>query len=1046
MQTTTIGQIYKIQATLGAGGMGTVYRGIDTRDESLVAIKQLKPELAQPEMIERFRREGQALRNLNHPNIVKLLDTIQEDGQHYLIMEYVSGGDLTALLYEERMPLEQLLAYAIDLADALTRAHKLNIIHRDLKPANVLIGEDGVLRLTDFGVAFDMTKQRVTAKEGLVGTAEYLAPETINGQDIDNRTDIWAFGIMLFEMLTGKTPFADRSLTAIVRNILENPLPDLENLCPDIPIALIDLVYRMLEKDRNARIASVRYVGAELEDILHGRDNPTQRNNLALTTEDLSLIKHNLPAESTPFIGRETEIETLTNFLSNPATRLVTILGMGGMGKTRLALETARQNISLDRSHPSPFSDGIYFIPLAPLNSANAVILTLAESIQFSFYAAHNPQQQLLDFLREKSILLVMDNFEHVLDAADLVQDILATAPHVKIIVTSRERLNLRGETVFNIGGMDGNEWDSVEAALNDNAVKLFLQSARRVQPSFDLAPADLPHLTRIFQIVQGMPLGIELAAAWVDALHIEEIAQEIQQNRNFLETEMRDVPDRHRSIRAVFDYSWALLAENERDIFAYLSVFRGGFTRDAAIAVTGIGLRTLTTLANKSLISRDSNGRYHIHALIREYAMDMLKNAGQDDILVEAHADYFAAFLNQILPDYSYRSDPTVLKQVAADIDNFRTAWQWAVDHQDVEKLTQMTLGFQMYFQMTGQFRDGFEIYKKVITVLENAETSLDKTALLVEMQTHFGWLAIRIGEIAEAKAAFERSYEHVYMVDLPAGHFEPMGSLGMVYNIMGDYEKAIAFGKESLDYSFKRGDDANAMSVYYVLTGSARNMGDYQAAKDYAAKGLALCDKIDDTWFRSYIHVDLGGIERAEGNYTAAKYHYQIAYDIRKNIFKDPRRNSAFPKHLGQIALLEGNPQEALPLFEESVRNYENIGDRAGLATALTGLGQTLTALQEYEQAKRQLQRALRLLVEMNAPPLILSTLVVFSRLLLQRGDTEQGHEILGVVLNHPQTNQETQDEAEAVLAEYGDENHEVLAQNKILLLDMVVTSLLN
>ena len=410
---------------------------------------------------------------------------------------------------------------------------------------------------------------------------------------------------------------------AIVKNILENPLPDLETLCPDIPIALIDLIYRMLEKDRKSRIASVRYVGAELEDILHGRNNPTQRTTID-TTDELNLIKHNLPAESTPFIGREAEIETLSHFLADPATRLVTILGMGGMGKTRLALATARQYISLDSTQPSPFENGIYFIPLAPLHAANAVILTLAESVQFSFYAAHNPKQQLLDFLREKSMLLVMDNFEHVLDAANLVGDILEAAPNVKIIVTSRERLNLRGETVFNIGGMALTDWENLDTAQDNNAVKLFLQSARRVQPSFDLKADDLPHLAQIFQMVQGMPLGIELAAAWVDALHLEEIAQEIQQNRHFLETEMRDVPERHRSIRAVFEYSWHLLGDSERDIFTYLSVFRGGFTRDAAIAVTGIGLRALTTLVNKSLISRDSDGRYHIHVLIREYAMEM--------------------------------------------------------------------------------------------------------------------------------------------------------------------------------------------------------------------------------------------------------------------------------------------------------------------------------------------------------------------------------------------------------------------------------------
>ena len=254
------------------------------------------------------------------------------------------------------------------------------------------------------------------------------------------------------------------------------------------------------------------------------------------------------------------------------------------------------------------------------------------------------------------------------------------------------------------------------------------------------------------------------------------------------------------------------------------------------------------------------------------------------------------------------------------------------------------------------------------------------------------------------------------------------------------------LPFCKESLDFSHKRGDNVNAMAVYYFLTGSARNIGDYEAAKDYAAKGLVLCDKINDTWFRSYIHVDLGGIERAEGNYTAAKYHYQIAYDIRKNIFQDPEGMALFPKHLGQVALLEGNPQEALTLFEESVHNYENLGDRAGLATALTGLAQTLTTLQNYEAAQTQLRHALRLLVDMNAPPLILSTLVVFSRLFLQRGDSDQGHELLSVVLSHPQTNQETRDEAVAVLHKYGDENHDELHREESQSLNDVVWQLLH
>jgi serine/threonine protein kinase/tetratricopeptide (TPR) repeat protein len=275
-QTLVAGR-YQIAQLIGRGGMGDVYRGIDTQTGEQIAIKRLHESIVEdnPDIVDRFRREGEALRKLDHPNIVKLLVTVEENGRHYLVMEYVGGGSLRDLIDEHaRLPLEAVLNIALDLADALTRAHRLNIIHRDIKPDNVLLAEDGTPRLTDFGVAHLGDRTRLTQTGSVIGTYAYLSPEACNGLELDERADIWSFGIMLFEMLTGRVPFHESGTAAILTAILTKPAPDINRLRPGLPQPLTDLLCRMLEKDRDRRIPSVRLVGAELEVLIRGIDTP----------------------------------------------------------------------------------------------------------------------------------------------------------------------------------------------------------------------------------------------------------------------------------------------------------------------------------------------------------------------------------------------------------------------------------------------------------------------------------------------------------------------------------------------------------------------------------------------------------------------------------------------------------------------------------------------------------------------------------------------------------------------------------------------------
>ncbi len=292
---------YEIIESIGQGGMGEVFRACDQQTGEFVAIKQLRPDVSMPGLLERFEREGEALRQLNHPNIVKMLASVEENNLHYLVMEYVQGGSLEELLrHEPKLSITRVLEIALDLADALTRAHRLKITHRDIKPANVLIAEDGTPRLTDFGVARIGSRTRVTETGSLIGTYAYLSPEACRTQDLDARTDIWSFGVMLYEMLAGRLPFSAEQGAAILVSILNDPVPPLAQFRPNVPSALAHLIERMLAKDRDDRIASVRQVGLELEAIIRDADTPIVASSPVLSqVADGDLVRFVTPTPTT---------------------------------------------------------------------------------------------------------------------------------------------------------------------------------------------------------------------------------------------------------------------------------------------------------------------------------------------------------------------------------------------------------------------------------------------------------------------------------------------------------------------------------------------------------------------------------------------------------------------------------------------------------------------------------------------------------------------------------------------------------------------------
>ena len=988
---------YQLGTRVGDGGMGTVFRGLDIDTGETVAIKVLKSEvmLADRENVERFVREGEALRQLRHPNIVKLLAAFEDHEKHYLVMEYVAGGSLDEVLRTASTPLsiDRVMRIALDLCDALTRAHRLGIIHRDLKPANVLMADDGTPRLTDFGLAYLVGEERISTSGAVLGTFAYLSPETLKGEAVDARTDIWAFGVMLFEMLTGKPPFTHVQPAQTVFAIMTADLPDLEALRPDCPVALVDLVYRMLEKERTQRIPSVRQVAAELESILQGRTSAAPSG--------ASPVRAGLPAQTTPFVGREEALAALLRLLTDPDVRLVTIHAPGGMGKTRLALEAAERLGDGDGA----FGNGVFLVELASLSSPEFLLSAIAESVGFKFYPGGQPKRQLLDYFRGKRVLLVLDNFEHVLEGAAVVNDILQAAPGVKVIATSRERLGFGAETLFALSGMDFPTEETAGHALDFSGVRLFVESARRVKQDFELGDDDSRHVAQICGLVGGMPLGIVLAASWVGMLSPREIAQEIAKSSDFLETDWLDVPERQRSIRAVFDHSWNLLSDEERAVFPKLSLFRGGFTRDAAQAVARAGLRTLAGLMNKSLVRRNpETGRYEIHELLRQYAEGRLRTSpASHEESLSGHTGYYAGFLKVREPRLKSGHPKASLDEIGDELDNVRAAWRWMLQRKDLDNIRQAVDTLDLFYsrraslpEAEATFRVAAETlhmpasamsteharllgmallsqakydgaqghYARAAALAAEAKSVLDEHAHRCEWAQALlegGLFTARAGEFSEGIRNAERglailrtagdSWSVANGLDLFAGF----------YTTAGDYTNAERCYRESIFIQESSGDRTIVLSSTVIGLGFVLTMqGSYPEGCRLMLAGLSKVGD-DDLFSKTKCLANLANARRNLGEYAAAEADARSCLGLSLEV-----GNWAFEVwsyfQLGDIFKEQGRYDEAETYHRSGYRRSEEMGDPMNMALGKLELG-TITLLRgRRTDAKKYFSESLR------------------------------------------------------------------------------------
>ena len=398
--------------------------------------------------------------------------------------------------------------------------------------------------------------------------------------------------------------------------------------------------------------------------------------------------------QHTFFVGRDTELDAISQLLQEPSCRLLSLTGPGGIGKTQLALKFA----DLQGKY---FHDGYAFVPLQPLNSPKFILSAIAENLPFDFSCKGDLLKQVFDYLSDKSLLLIMDNFEHLLEGVDLVSDLLAHAPSIKILATSRERLNLVEEWVYEVDGLSLPTNESESDIEQYGAVQLFMHHARRVHSRFTLTQSRKIAVSRICQLVGGMPLGIELASVWVRAMPCDVIADEVQQSLDILETPLRNVASRHRDMRAVFKPTWNRLTEPQRDAFMKLSVFRGSFTLEAAKVIAGASRRMLLELIDKSLMRLEKGGRYSLHELVRQYAEEQLNLSPQIyEQTLDLHRMYYMKILahcqNQIV---FLGKQKNGISTIGDELENIRLAWRRAVEQGQIKEIATGSEGLWNFY-----------------------------------------------------------------------------------------------------------------------------------------------------------------------------------------------------------------------------------------------------------------------------------------------------------------------------------------------------------
>ena len=709
-------------------------------------------------------------------------------------------------------------------------------------------------------------------------------------------------------------------------------------------------------------------------------------------------LPHNLPPQPNPFIGREAELGQLFALLNNPQQRLITIAGPGGSGKTRLALAAAA-------AQAYAFLDGVVFVPLASVESTAELTLTLANALGLTLTSQSEDRAQLLDYLRQKEMLLVLDNVEHVVDpTADLALKLLETAVQVKLLVTSREYLRLRWETRLPLAGLPTPPAQATEnEIMGCSAVQLFLQVAQRVRPDFTLSKQEtaVAHLCRV---VEGVPLAIELAAALLDRETPGQLLAQVQENLDRLATTLRDVPARHRSLRAVFDHSWALLTQAQQETLARLALFQGGFTANAAAVVAGASPSLLADLAAKSLLQPQTstsanvadgrfaaNSRFAMHEVLRHYALEQLQASNAVEAATANYAAHFANLLQQAAADLHGPDQTVAARRLWADIDNIQAAWKTAVSTGNLALLQAAAPGLSRFFQVAGLFQTGAEAFSAAADALPDSPPLLHlyRAAFLLEQHEYDAALTavsaaakgsldnpsqqalanlitasarLQQGEAAATQEAAEQALAIAQTAGNQTLEAQAWRLLGRIAELAGNYATAEEAANKALHIYETTGDPLGLAQSYQALGIIYFRRGANAATKEMLEKALAVQRQVDPTGLSSArVLVNLGSVTYNLGQQEQARQFFQEALNVLQR--SGDRSTAALAADmLGRMAAFNFNFEEARAYYAQALAWREEIGQHRGVADVQRHLADLEMSLGAYAAAEALLTAVLK------------------------------------------------------------------------------------
>jgi predicted ATPase/serine/threonine protein kinase len=956
---------YQVRRELDRGGMGVVYEAHDPRLDRLVALKCLPPRLQHDARAKaHFLAEARAAAAIDHPNICTVYELGEAEGRLFIAMALYEGQTLRHLLDAGRLPVTRAVFIAAQVARGLECAHHAGVIHRDIKPSNIIITEPGEAKILDFGVA--QFESDALGDGDWAGTPHYMSPEQAAHESTDARADLWALGVVLYEMLTGVRPFEGQGSPAVLRAIAESAPPPVRQLRPDVPARLEPVLARLLAKRAAERFQSATEVLAALTATLEPGSAPASQ-------------ACRVPVPLTPLIGREDDVASVAALVRT--SRLVTLTGTGGTGKTRLALAVAD-------AVADDFAGGVVFVPLGAIRDPSLLASTIAEALDVRPAPGRPMWETVRGALEHRRVLLVLDNLEQIAGAAGDLADLLATCRLTTAVVTSRVALRIDGERRYNVPPLAlpaSEDAHDPAAVARAPAAALFAERAHTVDPAFVITHENAQAVVDLCRRLEGLPLAIELAAANVALLPPPRMLERLRGPLDVPQRGGRDRVARHRTLRDAIGWSYGLLSPDDQRVFRVLGVFAGSCALDAVQAVSGAlfpGVMVedvLDGLLDHGLAQRHvgpmATIRLSTPASIQAFATERLEAEGEAEPARRAHAAHYLRLAEAAAPMLVGPDQNRWLDQLQADHDNLRAALAWTVGEGDHVQALRLGTELWRFWIARGHLHEGRAHLQALVagaadapeplrlralnglaTLLQSegrARAALDvlEEALRVAqrrgLDTASAVLLNNISgvqaELAEYDAAARHGYEALETCRAlgdTRGVALALNNLGWVAMYRGEMRQSVDLHARGLELRRAMGDDRGVAFVLANLALAHAWCGQFDEASASVAKSLATLEGLADSvllawtecvrattcWLQEQPDTARTALEasraaaRAGGNPSVLAFAFMCA---------------------GHVARAEGDPRSAAEAFAESLRLHQDCSMPWGEAGARCGLG---------------------------------------------------------------------------------------------------------